>query len=424
MKTGQLKPSKSMELKKHVAVIHSSSKISLLQRKIANALLFHAYDNLLIKEEHTIHLSVLTNLIGYDSHDHKRVKQALVDLLSTVIEWNIVDGERVDSEGIWNASALISDASIYGSTCTYSYSNKMRKLLYHPSVYGRVNLEIQSKFQSSYGLALYENCNRYQDIGQTPLLELEKFRRLMGIEEGKYKIFRDLKTRVLDKAVEEVNKYSPLIVKPILKKQNRQVIAIQFLISRSNLNLFKNNDLENKCRIINKLKDQFGLSLEQAISVKERYEENYIDEKMRLIKVSDSYSSGKIKNLAKYLLSALEENYQLPKDSKFKLMGSDVKKQNENYQAEYERYQNQTLFKCFNNLSDKKKDKIICDFNEYISKTLYDSLYKKDGLSNILIKDQLIKFLKINFKEGMSSLVAFEEWSKIRHLMPSENIDF
>ena len=35
---------RTLELKKHVAVIHSNSKISLLQRKISNALLFHAYD--------------------------------------------------------------------------------------------------------------------------------------------------------------------------------------------------------------------------------------------------------------------------------------------------------------------------------------------------------------------------------------------
>ena len=78
---------RSLELKKHVAVIHSHSKISLLQRKISNALLFHAYDNLLIKDEHEIQISTLTKLIDYDSHDHKKIKQSLMDLLATVVEW-------------------------------------------------------------------------------------------------------------------------------------------------------------------------------------------------------------------------------------------------------------------------------------------------------------------------------------------------
>ena len=67
---------RTLELKKHVAVIHSNSKISLLQRKISNALLFHAYDDLLIKDEHEIQISTLTKLIDYDSHDHKKIKQA------------------------------------------------------------------------------------------------------------------------------------------------------------------------------------------------------------------------------------------------------------------------------------------------------------------------------------------------------------
>lgn len=48
---------KNRELKKHVAIIHSSNKISLLQRKISNALLFNAYDDLLTKDEHEIHVT-------------------------------------------------------------------------------------------------------------------------------------------------------------------------------------------------------------------------------------------------------------------------------------------------------------------------------------------------------------------------------
>src|SRR5690349_13402545 len=96
---------KTLELKKHVAAIHSSNKLSLLQRKIANALLFNAYEELLDKDEHQIHIPTLCNLIGYDSNDHKTIKKALVNLLATVIEWNLVDGNKLDKEGVWNASS-------------------------------------------------------------------------------------------------------------------------------------------------------------------------------------------------------------------------------------------------------------------------------------------------------------------------------
>ena len=45
---------KSLELKKHVGIIHCANNLTLLQRKLANALLYHAYGNLLSQEKHEI----------------------------------------------------------------------------------------------------------------------------------------------------------------------------------------------------------------------------------------------------------------------------------------------------------------------------------------------------------------------------------
>ena len=53
------------ELKKHAATIHCSNTLSLLQRKISNALLYHAYKELMLKEEHEISVKQLCNLIAY-----------------------------------------------------------------------------------------------------------------------------------------------------------------------------------------------------------------------------------------------------------------------------------------------------------------------------------------------------------------------
>jgi len=403
---------RSMDLKKHVAVIHSNSNISLLQRKISNALLFHAYETLLTKDEHEIQISQLTKLIGYDSHDHKKIKQSLMDLLATVIEWNIVDGDKVDKNGTWNASSIIADASITGSTCSYSYSNKMRKLLYHPSVYGRLNMQVQAKFQSSYGLALYENCNRYQDIGQTPWFELEKFRKLMGVEESKYKIFRDFKVRVLDKSIEEVNKFSSLIVVPKLKKINRKVIAVQFLINRP-----KHMDIEaTNNKIAGKglpdlLKDCYGFSKKQITDVLAQYNESYITEKITLVESSASFIAGKIKNLGKYLLSALNDDYQPAKSTTQKKQGAD-KKALKNNSQQYQQYVRNAVFVEFNKSAKSVKNKLLEEFELHIKKTIYFPQYVKDGVKNILVEDQLITYL-INKESWLSNnILPYETWTK------------
>lgn len=65
-------------LKKHVSIIHSTSAMTALQRKLLNALLFNAYDQLLCADEHAISLSELSALVGFNSKNTRHLKQALV----------------------------------------------------------------------------------------------------------------------------------------------------------------------------------------------------------------------------------------------------------------------------------------------------------------------------------------------------------
>jgi plasmid replication initiation protein len=409
-----LEQNKTLELKKHVAAIHSSNTLSLLQRKIANALLYNAYNDLFIKEEYQIHIGSLCKLIGYDSNDHKLIKKALINLLSTVIEWNLVDGNKVDIEGIWNASSIIADASIDGAICTYSYSNKMRKLLHRPELYGRLNMVVQAKFQSNYGLALYENCIRYQNIGQTPWFELAQFRKLMGVGENKYKIFRDFKTRVLDKALEEVNKYSPIIVNSQMRKQNRQVIAIQFLIKKINEDVVSKNQ-DNAFPSTTQaelLKLKFGLSKKQQEDVLSSYSPEYIAEKINVVEASPSFKAGKINNLAKYFLSALKDDYQPMKSSKPSHKSEPITQQydEQSRMHEYRRYQDQELFELFQQRDPVNKETILKKFQKHIARSIYHNIYVREGLSNILIRDQLCLFLRQTEPESVKNILSYAEW--------------
>lgn len=413
-----LLPDKPLELKKHVAIIHSSNKLTLLQRKIANALLFNAYKELQAKDEHSIHIAKLCEVIGYSSNDHKTIKKSLINLISTVLEWNLVDGERPESEGVWNASSIIAGASIDGAVCTYSYSSQMKKLLYRPNMYGRLDMAVQARFQSTYGLALYENCNRFQDIGQTPWFTLAKFRKLMGVEEGKYKIFRDFKSRVLDKAVEEVNKYSTLEISPQLRKQNRQVVSIQFLIKKPKVSTVLTYEDSTQDNVGEVLKEKFGLSARQTRQVLVDYTEAYIKEKIDLIRSSGTFKNGKVKNMGKYLISALRDDYQPSKSSTVVNVAastnSDAKPKYESsieLQTRFRRFHEAELFKLFDNLSESKKSSLLRKFEKYLV-GMYEQVYAREGFKNILIREQLCDFLKKIQHELVGMLPSYEEWLK------------
>lgn len=400
---------KQLELKKHVGAIHSSNRLTLLQRKIANALLFNAYDNLLERDEHQIHIKVLCELVGYDSNDYKTIKKALVALISTVIEWNLVDKDRLDNEGIWNASAIIADASIDGPFCTYSYSNKMKKLLYRPELYGQLNMKVQARFKSSYGLALYENCIRFKNISQTPWLEMAVFRKLMGIGEQEYLIFRDFKRRVLDTAMREVNEFSPLRIMVKFRKEQRKVVALRFLLNATI------NPENTTVTLENKLVNSFGFSKLEAAELITQYGESTIVEKMIYVESTRSYRDGKIDHLAAYLKNALQHNYTPAKSSREQLQLAQTKKtdetklrvQKEQQKELYRKYQDKEILARYHNLPDKQKEIIHKEFSSYIQGGLYFDFFLRDGLSNILVADRFCQFVRTQRRDLLEGTLSF-----------------
>lgn len=407
---------KQLELKKHVGAIHSSNKLTLLQRKIANALLYNAYDHLLKQDEHRIHIKILCELVGYDSNDYKTIKKALVALISTVIEWNLVDKDRLDSEGVWNASAIIADASIDGPICNYSYSNKMKKLLYRPELYGQLNMQVQARFKSSYGLALYENCIRFKNISQTPWLEMTVFRKLMGIGEQEYLIFRDFKRRVLDTAMREVNEFSPLQITVKFRKEQRKVVALQFLLNEADKMLPANETMT--IALEDRLINSFGFSKTEALALVALYGEAYIVEKITYVESTRSFRAGKIEHLAAYLKNALEHNYTPAKSSREHLAAARLKKtqeikqhaQKEQQKELYRKYQDKEILARYRGLSEKQKEVIHKEFSSYIQGGLYYDFFLRDGLSNVLVADRFCQFVRMQRRDMLDRVSSFADF--------------
>ncbi len=413
----------SFELKKHVGLIHSVNKLSLLERKIANALLFNAYEALLTIPEHRIHVSDLAKLIGYDSNDHKVLKKSLMSLMSTVMEWNILDSD-LKGKDVWVASTMLADARIDGPICTYSYSNRMRELCHHPEFYARLNLKELSAFKSSYGIALYENCVRYKNIPQTPWFDLSLFRKLMGVEQGKYETFRDFNKRVISPAVKEVNTYSSIQVKPEYEKSGRAVSRIKFLIERiaeqANEDIVVDTIDDNS--LITKLINQYGFSEVSAKNISNEYGESYLLEKMTIIEASISYKTGKIENLAKYLEKALRENFQPPKSSK-NIVKQAVASTNKNKleqmalekrKEEYSLYQRKAIIDAYHHLSEKEKKEINKEFEKVIKETAYYRAYvTRGGIQDPLVCDKFVDFIKSNRQDMLNLVLTFSEFCKI-----------
>lgn len=445
----------STQLKKHAATIHCSNTLSLLQRKISNALLYHAYKELMLKEEHEITVKQLCRLIGYQGNNHAAIKEALKGLISTIIEWNVID-DNTGSEN-WTASSIIASVSLEGPLCYFAYSPRMKQLLHSPSMFGKIDLVIQSKFRSSYGLALYENCIRYRGLPHTKWFDMELFKKLMGVPAGMYDVFRDFKRRVLDKAIDEVNTHSDLLISADYGKEGRKVVKVRFLLK----DRAKRTRLGNKTVVFAKkanvidtelthvLNNDFGLTPEQVEQLLSSYEPAFIEEKVAIIKASKPYQQGKIDNLSAYMISAVKNDFKPPKsrkkaqivdiqDAKQEIELGEIKRQAEDIRLSYTQYRESTIHTLIDGLPERKKKQFMKDFldfaepvistvlqlqrNKYSRTTVLESPQVKSLMRRFAVRE--LDLMVPSLEEFVVTLTqdAVQAWQKLKSYDPDNPV--
>jgi hypothetical protein len=448
------------ELKKHAATIHCSNTLSLLQRKITNALLYHAYKELVLKEEHEITVKQLCRLIGYQGNNHSAIKEALKGLISTVIEWNVID-DATGTEN-WTASSIIASVSLEGPLCYYAYSPRMKQLLHSPSMFGKIDLVIQSRFRSSYGLALYENCIRYRGLPHTKWFEMDLFKKLMGVPPGKYDVFRDFKRRVLDKAIEEVNTYSDLVVESDFIREGRKVVKVRFKLKErekktrlgrqkktSPLGVEQLSAQGQEDTLKETLLTSFCLSTEQAEQVLVEYDREFIQEKIAVIEGSKPFLNGKVQNLPAYLLSALKNNYQAGKkkpsqvidlqDAKREWELAELKRQVEEIRLKYKTYRAKAIHEAIEALEEKEKQALLENFYLFAEPVIHTILqlqrnkYRRENVMDspqvqALLRQFAIREIDMLTVLPLEEFVAelgeghIEAWQKLKSCDPDHTL--
>lgn len=235
-------------LRKHVAAVHTSGDLTLVERKIANILLLNAYDDLVPSDgsdvRHTIPVRYLSQMVGWEeSKNVAALKTALRALQTTTVEFNLLKDGLED----WESMSLLSYARVHDGICTYGYVGELARKLHNPAVFATINVGVQKRFKGGYSLTLYENCVRYKNVKSTGWWNLEKFRRLMGAEAAMYDDFKRLSAFVVKKSVEEINQISDIRIVPEYRREGRKVVAIRFSVEENpQQSLFGPNPLDDE----------------------------------------------------------------------------------------------------------------------------------------------------------------------------------
>jgi hypothetical protein len=220
-----------------LAIVPKSHKITSLARKSYNVLLHEAQDQGLDKPVFQAPLERIIRGVDFDSNDQALIKKHLRAMVSTTVEWQ----SPTTGEGSsWNVSGLLAHArlsKLRGQVWVeWSYAVNLKQELLEPTVFARLSLEILSQLRSHAGIALYEICARYKDIGRTSRQAWSWWRPVLsGRPENErtarleYRIF---KRDTLKPAIAEVNAVTDLEIELVEHKAGRFVDELQFLIRR------------------------------------------------------------------------------------------------------------------------------------------------------------------------------------------------
>jgi plasmid replication initiation protein len=418
-----------MFLRKHVGLIHCENKLTLIQRKICNILLFNALDRINDQDIHEIPIRQLCNLVGYNSNDTKLIKESIKSLISIVLEWNLLEDSKFLNEDnysedaiTWNASSLLAGASIKSGVIQYSYSPQIKSVLSSLDIYGRINLFVQSKFNSAYSLVLYENCVRFKNINQTSWFTIELLRSLMGVSKEKYLSFKEFNRNVINIAVKEINKKSDICIQPNFKKSGRNIASVQFLISENQSyqpSFRKTPRVEiavpahQQSILMEKLISEYYLSEKQANEIIDTYENEYILQKINLIKAKKN-----INHLGAYLISALKKDYKdngkkntrkITENSYLReaKQASEIKPLKNRYMS----YKLKNYINFVEQQGNNIKSEIYDMFEKYLKPNIeIYRLYKKKGLISSFVMTEFMIFIDKNFNKIIGNYLSFDDY--------------
>lgn len=220
-----------------LAIVPQNRKITVLGRKAYNVMLNIAQGQGVEKESYRAPLSEIVSGIDYGSNDIELIKKHLKAMATTIVEWN----SPTTGEGTkWTVCALISHATIVKESnqnfLEWGYAQPLRQELLCPSVFSKLSIGMLSQMHTHAGIALYEICTRYKNVGRTsrqnwrwwlPVLTGQpNSERLLKTE------FRFFKRDTIKPAIAEVCAITDIEIDLVEYKDGKSISDLQFLVRR------------------------------------------------------------------------------------------------------------------------------------------------------------------------------------------------
>lgn len=298
------------------------SGLSMLGRKALNACYFLISDKLdQESNKYVVNLSYFKWLIRFvSSNNLDHLEECLVEAQQTTIQARAEDPED-RSKKVWASVQLIGKVSIGRGKLFFEVDPAVKALIKEPNFKSFLSLRIVSAFKKRYAGELYEKLLHHREAMWTPWIEVEEFSPLWVALKGGAKEYKYLNRDVLTPCIEEINRISDLYVTQETETEDgsKKVLRFRFKIEPNPdgemvIGAKEKSQIKELFEI---LSGEFGLSDRQIEDVQAMESGANIEKLMSAIEYTRSeIKKGKVKIPAKYLLSALDGGWKLPRAPK------------------------------------------------------------------------------------------------------------
>ena len=124
------------------------------------------------------------------------------------------------------------------SEVIYVEKEALVKLIFSPAIiplitriekhFTKYDIEQVRELSTGYSVRLYELIIAWRSAGKTPIIEIQEFRKRLGVLDTEYKQMNDFKKRVLDPSIIQINEKTDIKVKVEQHKTGRTISGFSF----------------------------------------------------------------------------------------------------------------------------------------------------------------------------------------------------
>ena len=214
------------------ALMNASYNLDLVEQRLILLAILEARESgkgINANDPLTVHAESYINQFGVARQTaYQALKDACDDLFARQFSYQEIN-ERGNTENV--RSRWVSEVRYVDAEATV-------KLIFAPVViplitrleerFTQYEMKQISELSTGYAIRLYELLICWRTTGKTPVIELSDFRQKMGVLDSEYQRMHDLKKRVLEPALEQINEHTDITATYEQHKKGRVITGFSF----------------------------------------------------------------------------------------------------------------------------------------------------------------------------------------------------